>query len=268
MVFQNGITSIHGLNRGLPYQGGLCKWWYVPVSDVAQWYPVSLITQKIETEPLLKTGKTWYGPIRVPDKKLGWEESQEPSKAGIFYRQKVSGFHPGDNGTSRINLQNIPYYKYAIVGKLRAGGQYILIGSRYSPLSFDHTFKSSDTGGDGTAGSSFTFVGDSAVKALLLTSFMGGTSDPDFNQTYTPILNPRPMEQINFVNVSQVMLSWNAGRIASFGTFPLIEVWVNDGINPIYLDGTASITVDVPPPGTTVFTINLSGPTSGFIIIK
>jgi hypothetical protein len=95
-MFQNGIIGVRGLHRGLPYLGGFCQWWFIPAADVATWYPVSLITQKMETEPLLKAGKNWMGPIRVPDKKLGWEESQERSKAGIFYRHKVSGFHPGE----------------------------------------------------------------------------------------------------------------------------------------------------------------------------
>jgi len=267
-MFQNGIIGIRGFHRGLPYLGGFCQWWFIPAAHVATFYPVSLITQKMETEPLLKAGKNWMGPIRVPDKKLGWEESQERSKAGIFYRHKVSGFHAGDNGASRINLQNMAYPTYCIVGKLRAGGQYILIGNKYSGLSFDHTFKSGDNGSDGTAGSSFTFTGECSIKAVVLPTFLGGESDADF--TYQPpvTLNPRPMEVINFTNVSQVIVSWNAGRIANFGHFPLIEVWIDDGINPIYLDGTASISVDAAPPSQTAFTINLSGPVSGFIILK
>ncbi|MCK9402932.1 MAG: hypothetical protein M0Q26_06005 [Chitinophagaceae bacterium] len=266
---QTGYQGVTTLTKGLTYDGGMYEWYYALAEDI-ETEPLLGVNQELVTEPTLKAGKTWYGPVRVPDNSLGFIENQEKVKAGIYYKQKVDGYQPGDGRGNRIVLENMAHHRFIVVGKQRSGGFFLYIGSVESPLEFDHNYD----GGKGyltTSKTVFSFSGDSLQKALILPSFLGQTSTPapgdvapggssgtgdTSNQT----------ETIPFVGTNVVTIGWNAGRKALFGNFPLIQVWFKDG--SIYTLSSVPITCDAPPPATTLFTIDLTGVAEGFVQIK
>lgn len=231
--------------------------------------PIDPLTQYLSGEPTLAEGKTWKGPIIVPNDQLGFQEQMQRNRAGIYYKQKVTGFYPGDGAASRINIENMPYSQYIIVGKVRAGGFFMVLGGRTNALDFATDFNQG-THSD-AAGHDFSFIGESVNKGLVLMSFSGmpatpppdwegsggsGGSGTDKNQT----------EIITFTDAETVEIDWNSTRINKFGSFPLIEVWfLTDGVLQL---ANTPITCDAIPPDTTLITVNNAGPATGFVVIK
>src|SRR4051812_25162894 len=126
-MFQTGYKGIQGFSTRLPYDGGFCKWYFTPKENISLFPEIDPATQFLSAEPVLIDGATWFI-AKVPNNQLGFEEDLQQGKGGIFYKQKVSGFHVGDSGTSRVNLENMPHHEFVIVGKLRAAGLYLIIG--------------------------------------------------------------------------------------------------------------------------------------------
>lgn len=157
------------------FVGGLCHWWYTPVENLNGFPAVDPLTQMAFAEPVLKATKTWYGPVGVPDNQLGWEEDSNLSKAGIFYKQKVSGIITGLDADTHINLQNMAYHQFCVVGKARSGGNHYIIGNNESGLDL---LISSTTGlgADNSPDTKFTLTGESIDRALILKSFLGVNS--------------------------------------------------------------------------------------------
>jgi hypothetical protein len=99
-------------------------------------------------------------------------------RRALYYKQKVRmAFIPGDNGNSRINLENLPYYEFVVVGKLRAGGLWLVLGTDKLGLQLDADFKSGD-GAINTAGNQFAFSISSVSRAVILPSFLGNNTTP------------------------------------------------------------------------------------------
>ncbi len=267
---QTGYLGINAFSYALPFNGGICQWWFTPRENIAAWYPVDPQTQFLTDEPFLKDGTTWYGPIKVPDGQLGYEEPIKRNTAGIFYNQKVSGFHPGDDAFSRVNLSNMPYHEYVIIGLQRAGGFFVVFGNAENGLSFDPEFTSGE-GNKNVAGTKFAFSMQSPVPAQVLLSFSqspstpppgwqtpGTTTDADGNTT----------EIITFTSAdSTKTIDWDADRLALFGSFPLIQVWsINEDDESVELI-SVPIKADAAAPAQTLFTIYTPG-LNGFIVIK
>jgi hypothetical protein len=270
-MYQTGYKGITALHTNLQFNGGFCKWYYTPRENISVWPAIDPATQFLSAEPSLFGGKSWYGPIKVPDKSLGFEEAQQKDKAGIFYKQKVSGVHPGDSASSRINLENMPYHEYVIVGKMRAGGLFLILGNTDHGLDFLESFKSS---GKDAAVTEFSFAGESLNKGLILPAFLGenvissgdgddiiGGGDGDGNDI---VINGQ--EIIFFYNVREVPIEWTNARRNNLGIFPTIQVWFMDEGTPHIAD--VNILVDVPPPNETLFTVQNSGPSSGWVILS
>ncbi len=214
--------------------------------------------QWLTDEPTLVDGKTWYGPMAVPDDQLGFEEIFARGLAGPYYKQKVYGFLPGDNSSSRPNMENLPYYEFVVVGKLRAGGLWLVLGSDQLGLQLDADFKSGD-GAIGTAGHDFAFAINSVNKAIILPSFLGSNTTPPMPSNQTEI--------IYFTNQTAVNIAWTGTRISKFGEFPEIEVWFNNDSGGATIAWT-EIQVDVPAPNQTAFTVYNGSVQSGFIVLK
>lgn len=157
------------------FTGGLCRWWYTPIENLDDFPAVDPLTQMAFAEPVLKTDKTWYGPVSVPDNQLGWEEDSQQSKAGIFYKQKVSGIITGLDADTHINLQNMAYHQFCIVGKARSSGNHYIIGNNESGLDLAIS-STTGLGADGTPATKFSFSGESIDRALILKSFLGANS--------------------------------------------------------------------------------------------
>jgi len=269
MSSQTSYLGIVPLHRNATYIGGFCRFWYIPVEDCSVFPRINSENQFLIDEPSLVPGKAWFGPIDVPKNKLGFTEVMKKIKAGIYYEQKIEGIHIGDSEISRVNLENMVYHKYLVVAKVRAGGFYNLFGSIDSPMSFNPEYKSGISAGE-TAETIFSFFTEHISKAYVLPQFTadqlapgsggsGGSEDPDC------MVNQK--EIIPFVNEPLINVPWTPTRLAKFGTFPIVEVWIDDGVNPPFLSMGGSIEVDAAPPAFTELNVNLGGNPSGFIVL-
>lgn len=266
---QTGYTGLTTLYRNLSYDGGFCEWYYIPKEDIAVW-PSLNTAQELSAEPTLGAGKSWYGPVKVPNNTVGFTETIDRQKPGHYYKQKVDGSQPGDSRSNRVILENMPYHQYIVAGKVRAGGYWVILGNPESGLVFDIN---SDTGRGAAASpkNTISFTGESLVKALILPSFGGQPStpapdDPGSTPGGGTTDGPNKSETIPFTGVSEVTINWNDTRKDLFGNFPLIQVWFKDG--SIYSLAQVPITCYADPPDTTFFTVYLTGVSEGFIQIK
>jgi hypothetical protein len=269
-MFQTGYISIAPFSYGIPFNGGFCQWWYAKRQDIATWPDIDPETQFLLAEPTLIADATWKGPILVPDDQLGYEEPIARNAAGVFYKQKVTGFYPGDDAFSRINLGNMPYSEYVVIGKMRAGGFFLMLGTEERGLQFDADYASGN-GGIGTAGAKFAFSLNALEKGYVLLSFSEapatappGYEVPDGGSGGSGS-GGNDVEIITFNTEESVTIPWTDDRISRFGIFPEIQVWkyIDDEPNVI----TAAITCDAAPPDQTFFTVFTPG-TPGFIVLK
>ncbi len=182
---QTGYKGIITFHSQLSFTGGFCQWWYTPKENIRVWPAIDCATQYLLAEPTLIAGATWFGPVKVPDGQLGFQEEPQQTKAGIYYKQKVSAFYPGDGPTSRINLENMPYAEFVIVGKMRACGIYLILGNKDYGLTFLPPYKSGE-GAKHAAGTELSFLGESLNKALILPAFaaVNTTPPPDLLSKY------------------------------------------------------------------------------------
>lgn len=271
---QTGYLPIAPFSKRLSFNAGFCQWWYTPWQNIAVWPTIDPLTQYLSAEPTLVNGATWLGPIKVPNSLLGFQELPQSDKAGIYYKQSVSGIYPGDSGSSRVNLENMPYNQFAVVGKMRAGGLFLLLGNEEYGLTFSHKYDS-DKGAAATSGSDFSFSYESLYKGAVLETFLG------MNVTPPPDGSPgngggpgngdgaNKTRVIYFYNASIMYIPWDVAIQGDLGAFPLIEVWIDDTTTggqralanvPIYVDAF--------PPDTTLITVELTGVCSGIIILK
>lgn len=267
-MFQSSFTGLKPLHRNSSYRGGFCKFWYIPVENIGTFPRVNALNQWLVDEPTIINGASWFGPIEVPRDRLGFSETPKRSKAGVIYEYKVEGLHVGDSAESRVNLENSAFHRYLVVGKVRAGGFYMLIGTVDSPCRFDAEYK---TGGGGdTAGSNFIFSSEHISKAYILPSFNAATTGSGIGgggAGGVDTMNNK--EVIPFDNVLSVAVPWTPTRQSRFGSFPIVEVWMDDGVNPIFLNMGADIRVDQPPPAFTQMDVIIGGGgSSGFIVIS
>lgn len=253
---------------GLPYHGGFCQWWFTPWQHIQQWPSINPLTQQAANAPTLKPNTTWYGPIQVPNTLLTFSQQLETVAAGKFYKNTLEGIIPGTDATEDANLANLAHNEVVVIGKRRAGGQFVLLGTPNVGMSFNYK---TDTGSwQDFAQTKFNLSIQTYQKPPIITTFSGQPNTPPAGAIIPqPNPNPggtRPMETIYFTNQSIVSIPWTASRLSAYGTFPLIEVWITE--NGISQQTSVPITVDSPPPSTGTFTINLSGTATGFIIIK
>jgi hypothetical protein len=267
-MLQTGYKAFTTLAKGLPYNGGFCKWYYADKAQLVTFPAIDPLTQYLNGEPLISG--SWYGPVLVPNDQLGYEETPKRDSAGLYWQHKIAGFHPGDSPASRINIENMHYYEFVVIGKLRAGGMYVVIGDNNHGLQFDATYSSD---GHKSAGNNFTLTANLLNKAFVLPSFSG--TNIILPPGYTPA-EPAPLpdddmrepEMFPFDAVqTQLTIDWNTARKLRFGSFPLIEVWYTEG-DTMRLSTSPAIAIDASPPNTTRFTVTINTPGPGVVIIK
>jgi hypothetical protein len=265
-MHQTGYNGVQGLSTRLPFAGGFCEWFFTEKENATALPGIDPVTQYLDGEPTLSVGKSWYGSMKVPNDQLGFSEEMQAGKGGLYYKQTVNGLHVGDSATSRINMENLPYHEFLIVGRMRAGGLYLLLGNDENGFTFTQNFKSSSAKYTGTE---FSFENNSLYKGLILTSFLGQaiTPPPDYisGTGGTYVVNGNLVEIIFFGSESEITVEWTTARLANFGAFPLLEVWSTAGDKPVII--TIPIDVDAAPPHATLFTFYLPG-SPGFIVIK
>lgn len=133
---QTGYTGIQTLATNLAYTGGICSFWFVPKEKIQTFPSIDPATQYLADEPALLEDESWIGPVKVPNSQIGFTETYKRNAAGIYYEQRIEGFHVGDSIGNRINYENLPYHQYVVVAKLRAGSQYIILGNEHVGAEF------------------------------------------------------------------------------------------------------------------------------------
>lgn len=267
-MFQTASTGITNLYRKLPYLGGLCKFWFIPIDEVDSIPGIDPYNQFLLDEPVLKEDKLWRGPVPVPDAQLGFTETQKNDAAGVYYEVKIQAQPPGDIPQQRINLDNMAYGQYLVVGKQRAGGMYLLFGSMDSPLDFDNQY----TNGPGAAQNASTkiaFTGESIPRALVLPQFLGDASGYIYpnGDPGGPIVSQNETEIIYIIEESTKTINWTTNRRSRFGAFPEVEVYLKGEDNLLYKAAVQPY-IDFPPPDFTKMFFEFSGNQNGFISIK
>jgi len=265
---QTGYLGIQTLQYNLPYDGGFCEWYYANIQDVNNWQSINPDTQELIAAPTLFNGINWNGPIKTPNNSLSYKESLKNSNAGIFYEQILDANQIGSNRTNRVYLENLAHYQFVIVGKVRAGGYYVVIGNKNAGMKLV-TVEDIGAGQFKTNKTDLIFTLKSQHKALVIPSFQGNNSDAVNGSTYTNITNGNDYEKINFTTTNQdpvFTFQWTNTRKIRFGQFPLIEVWSTATGTPTK-DTSPNITCDSST-APTIFSINRTGDDTGFIIIK
>lgn len=266
---QTGYVGLNTLYYGLRYDGGFVEWYYIPKEKIAFW-PSLKNNQELNGEPVLVLGASWHGPIKVPQSTVGFSETLDRNAAGPFYKILVEGIQFGEGRENRVILENMPYHEFIIVGKLRAGGFWVMIGNEESGLQFDHK-TDNGKGYFNTSKNEIAFVGESIHKALILPSFesqdktpMPGASEGSGESSNVDCMNIT--EIIPFTDQTSISIPFTDVRKTKFGAMPTFEVWFREGL--AYQLANIPIIVDAHPPDTTVFTIDFFGITSGFIVLK
>lgn len=267
-MYQTAFTGIKPLQRNTSYIGGFCRFYYLPVQGCAVFPRVNSVNQQLVDEPGLAPGYSWFGPIIVPNDKLGFSEGFERVKAGSYYKYKMEGVHIGDSVESRVNIQNMTFHKYLVVGKVRAGGFYMLIGTVDSPCRFDPDYSTGNGPAD-TAKTNIVFSTEHIDKAYILPSFNADVLAPgngsNGNGGNGNMSNQR--EIIYYNNQSLVNIPWTPTRQGKFGNMPLVETWIDDGENPPFLSFGGSIECDQQPPAMTEINVRIGQAASGFIVL-
>lgn len=267
-MHQTGYKGISNIVKSPYFYPGFCKLWFTPIENIDVWPAIDPASQFLVTEPTLKAGATWFGPADLPDKQLGLGEKMQLTAAGPIFRQALECFLPGDDGYTRINATNIAYSELVFVGQVRAGGYFLVFGNQQQGLSLtENEFQNAGT----AAGRSFQFSKDSIDPALPLLSFSqassntppvwvipgGGSSTP--GTSVEPLIIPYTYEP-------SINIPWTEELRNTYGSFPLIQVWINtvSGKPKLY---AVVIEADHPPPDHTYFTVYLPE-TPGFIVVK
>lgn len=268
---QTAYTGISNFYSKLPYIGGLCKFWFIPIQHVESIPAINPVNSYLSAEPVLKAGKTWYGPVPVPDRQLGYTETQQNATAGINFTTKIAGTHFGDAPQSRVTIENISYGKYLVIGKQRAGGFYVLFGTLDSPLNFDHEFTAGQNGSNDTALTKIAFTGSILNRGLVVPSFLGDPSQliyPGGGSGGGGIIDTNQTEIIYITSESTKQFTWTTDRRNRFGDFPTVECWLL-GSDSVYYLSTVQPYIDAPPPsGFTTMFYEFPDNVTGFIVIK
>lgn len=264
---QTAYRGISNLTKKHNYTGGFCRFWFIPKEEIESFALVNPLNQYLGADITLKEGKAWRGPVQVPDKQLAFTESMEVSKAGPFYKLKVAAFYPGDTPATRINLDNMAYHQFVIVGKLRSGGFYVVIGNIETAANFDQEYESGSGNGN-AAMNKISFTHEQIFKALVLPAFGGDISGglgaaPPEGSSYTT----NETEIIDINDESSKTILYTAARKKRFGEFPEVECWLTDETDTYFL-AAVQPTIDAPPPGFTQMNWDFGSNVTGFIVLK
>ena len=236
----------------VPYVGGFSKWYYTFIENIDVFPSIDASTQYLTDEPTLISGKTWYGPVTVPKGMAGFTEATTRTKAGLYWKTKFQATVPGSNSDVDVNIDNLVHHQLCIVGKLRSGGYWKIIGTKKKGLTVDDE---TDTGMGSRAvvlnKLSFTF--ESIIKNPVLPSFSGDNSSPATLPPGTGITIFKPDSMTLTLNTDfgtdggDTVVNWISDYVTRFGAFPEIEVWLEDGAGG-YNKGNIPIDATNTPP--------------------
>ena len=157
-------------NTNTFYLGGFTKLWFVPREWLDGFPELNPLTQVLATEPPLLAGKNWLGEIQVANELIGYEEISTLTTAGNFYKRKVSFSENGLSSTNHLNIGNLMGYELCVVGLVRSGNFFVVIGNDKAGLKIE----SNESTGNGPLGMPSTKIvlsDESIDKAIVLPSF-------------------------------------------------------------------------------------------------
>lgn len=243
------------------YLGGVIDWYYTFIENINGWPGVDATTGFLTTEPQLKSGKTWYGPVSLPNGSTGFVQTTARAKAGNYYKTKFECRMPGFASNNLQNLNNSAGKQFVIVARLRSGNIWVVVGNNKKGLEFDNEANTSQ-GAKSPAINKITLSMDSAKPLQILPSFAGIASTPPITPGTT--ITVSDMEEIIFNTTGDTVINLAINnRIARFGHYPIIELWAFDGSN-YYKASIPIVTAGNPPTSITVQ--NAGG--EGKIILK
>lgn len=270
-MFQTGYKGIANIVRSNFFYTGFCKLWFTPIENILSWPAVDPLTQFLSTEPVLKVGTTWYGPMKVPDKQSDFGETLQVTAAGPYYKQKLSCYLPGDDGYTRVNAANLVWSEFVFLGLVRAGGYFQVFGNDQNGVTLTENEFSNNT--NNAAGRRFSFTANSLDPAQVLMNFSLSPSTPPAGwEIPGEGTDPEPgtgagneTEIISFTTETEITIPWTDLRIERFTTFPIIQVWKYVAGKPELIN--VPIGCDDEPGSQTYFTVYTPG-TPGFIVLK
>lgn len=141
---------------------GLLLFQFIHVNAVSA-YP-GVFDSKIIAPLSLKAGFNWYKGYSTPQT-LHFDEVQENSVHGKFYKQTISGFAPGDK-EALIQLMEGMDNNYFIVQVRDTAKQNRLVGGYSYPMLFSSTYNSGSARAD-SKGYEFSFYSESPFRAPI-----------------------------------------------------------------------------------------------------
>ena len=152
------------------YLGGLQKIWFVPREYLNGFPELNPLTQELASEPALLAGKSWFGPLEITPDFVGYEEVSAVAAAGHCYKRKVTFLEAGLAAVNFINISNLIDYEFCIVGLVRSGAFYIVVGNDHAGLKLDLN-ASTGEGPLGKATSKLVLADENKDRAIVLPSF-------------------------------------------------------------------------------------------------
>ena len=157
-------------NTNTLYLGGFSKLWFVPREWLDGFPELNPLTQVLSSEPTLLVGKSWLSASQVANELMGYEETSNLTTAGNFYKRKVSFSENGLSATNHLNIGNLLGYEFCVVGLVRSGNFFMVIGNDKAGLKMEVT-ESTGNGPLGMPNTKIVLSDESVDRAMVLPSF-------------------------------------------------------------------------------------------------
>jgi hypothetical protein len=110
-----------------PGPSGLCDLLAIPVEQVELIPAINPQSQVLDGNIQVKPGAVWLS-ITLTSRKKFFEEDSETSKAGTWYKQKITGILFGQSATNHLQLNNWVYHRWLVLATERSTGLTYVIG--------------------------------------------------------------------------------------------------------------------------------------------
>jgi len=138
--------------------GGIQKYWFVPVNDIAAMGDIILNELQSIT---FETDKDWLTGYGVYDSKT-FSENKKENKSGIRFLRSLKIFYPGYDNTSKEQMAEMQLQQF-ILAYRDFNGNYKVAGTLDNPLNFKYKLATGASGSD-AKGFNMEFFGDSRIR--------------------------------------------------------------------------------------------------------
>jgi hypothetical protein len=193
-MLANSYFPLINLARTSDNTTGIGAAWIIPIEDVHIFPEMDPTTMHLDSNISLKPNKNWYGPLKVNNSQLEFEEQFQYQKPGHFYTKSIDAYLYGHSSATWFNMDKLPYHRYIMVVHLRNNSLNAVIGSIESPLFVQASYVSGKNGQQ-LSRHKLTFITENFTKAFLLNDFFkcsqsaDGTIVGDYNLDYSNDFN-------------------------------------------------------------------------------